>query len=59
MGPIPFYGARAEKISPKSRFCHEANEYCAIEANEYNKPTVRIGLSENMKADFLPFLRNA
>ena len=27
MGPTPFYGARAEKNLPKSRFCHEANEY--------------------------------
>jgi len=26
VGPTPFYGARAEK-NPKSRFCHEANEY--------------------------------
>ena len=26
MGPTPFYGARAEK-NPKSRFCHETNEY--------------------------------
>jgi len=31
MGPTPFYGARAEK-NPKSRFCHEANEYVALAA---------------------------
>ena len=27
MGPTPFYGARAEKKTPKNRFGHEANEY--------------------------------